>query len=485
LTSEKYQGKEFRTHLQANSEEDLNEMIAGLHAYALEYGLDPPRILQRGPDPDGGFEASISSHNKNPIDWIREKFRGRGGEKAYEEDDVILLPERAGYSSYGYESRSDTPEMQERQRIWKDLQEKLRTKKGEEEPKEDPRRRKTEREQAGSRDFLGFGSRFGKWKEERTEEQEFKKKQEAGEVDWQAESPKEKREQEETAIKARKEGIEAAKKARAAERRSRPKEMAEHIKAREEAFKAEERAKILETELEGGPIQGIMYAVTKDPETGQVTTRRRLPKSGEYILDKGEEVEYGPPVQVLRDKWGRELGEIPLRGKRRETSAQLQLTELGLREKQGKLLEAKLEEAEESIRLKKRERKAKQILGPVKGTVRGVMGGVMTTVAGVGSVAGGVRVDPRPYRTEKPKLTPDRPRMPIGPKADPSKLFPSPRRIQPSESTPGRSPIPRMPTPSLPKMSLFPQAPKPPIQRKKGRQSTHGDQMRRMRRKLF
>jgi len=463
----KYQGKEFRTHLQANSEEDLNEMIAGLHAYAMEYGLDPPKILQRGPDPDGGFEASISSHNKNPLEWIKEKFRGRGGEKAYEEEEEIpLLAERAGPSSYGYGSSSEEVP-------------------GQEQPKEEPRRRKTEEGQTGSRDFLGFGSRFGKWKEERTEEQEFRRKQEAGEVDWQAESPKEKRAQEETTIKARKEGIEAARKARAAERRSRPKEMAEHIKAREEAAKAEERAKILETELEGGPIQGIMYAVIKDPVTGQVTSRRKLPRTGEYVLRQEEEVEYGPPVQILRDKWGREIGEIPLRGRRRETSAQLQLTELGLRERQGKLLEAKLEEATEAIKLKKRERKAKQILGPAKGTVRGIMGGVMTTVAGVGSVAGGVRIDPRPYRTEKPKMLPDRPQMPMGPRADTSKLFPSPRRTQPSESPIGRPSVPKMPTPSLPRTSLFPQAPKPPVQRKKGRQSTHGDQMRRMRRRLF
>jgi len=52
---------------------DLDEMIGGLNEYAGEHGLEPITILRRRRDPDGGFEATVSAHNWNPIKWVKKK----------------------------------------------------------------------------------------------------------------------------------------------------------------------------------------------------------------------------------------------------------------------------------------------------------------------------------------------------------------------------------------------------------------------------
>ena len=85
----KYQGKEFRTYIQANSEEALDEMIGQTQKYSKRVRTGPIRLLEKRHDPDGGWEATIVAHNWNPIRWIKEKFGGkREGEEpelSYEE----------------------------------------------------------------------------------------------------------------------------------------------------------------------------------------------------------------------------------------------------------------------------------------------------------------------------------------------------------------------------------------------------------------
>jgi len=79
----KYQGKEFTTNLQANTEAELDALITGLNKYAKQHNIESVQILQKKRDPDGGWEAVVKAHNWNPIQWVKEKFKEKG-EKAKE-----------------------------------------------------------------------------------------------------------------------------------------------------------------------------------------------------------------------------------------------------------------------------------------------------------------------------------------------------------------------------------------------------------------
>jgi len=68
-----YQGREFKATLQANSKRELDHLLSGLKEYARENELEDFNLLQYRHDPDGGYEATISAHNWNPISWLKEK----------------------------------------------------------------------------------------------------------------------------------------------------------------------------------------------------------------------------------------------------------------------------------------------------------------------------------------------------------------------------------------------------------------------------
>lgn len=67
-----YQGKEFTCIVQAPTMEDIEFMIHDLEDYADEHGLEQFEVLQKGPDPDGGYKAVIVAHNWNPLTWLAE-----------------------------------------------------------------------------------------------------------------------------------------------------------------------------------------------------------------------------------------------------------------------------------------------------------------------------------------------------------------------------------------------------------------------------
>ena len=90
----KYQGREFRTYLQAPTERELSQMIRGIRTYAKEIGAGPIKVVQKGRDPDGGWEAMVVAHNWNPIKWIKRKIEERKPEvKAEHEAEKELLEE--------------------------------------------------------------------------------------------------------------------------------------------------------------------------------------------------------------------------------------------------------------------------------------------------------------------------------------------------------------------------------------------------------
>lgn len=79
---ERYQGKEIEVTLQAPDEPTLRHMIGELEGYASKVGLEPPEVLNVGPDPDGGFKAIVIAHNVNLFKWVektRAKWEARGG----------------------------------------------------------------------------------------------------------------------------------------------------------------------------------------------------------------------------------------------------------------------------------------------------------------------------------------------------------------------------------------------------------------------
>lgn len=75
----RYQGREVRVHIKANTLPELNRMITGMRKYAVAHKLGAIKVLRKHKDPDGGYEATIVAHNWNPLKWIAEKWEARGG----------------------------------------------------------------------------------------------------------------------------------------------------------------------------------------------------------------------------------------------------------------------------------------------------------------------------------------------------------------------------------------------------------------------
>lgn len=74
-----YQGKEFTCIVQTPTMEDIEFMIHDLSDYADEHGLEHFEVLNKGPDPDGGYRAIIVAHNWNPLAWLSERYQARAG----------------------------------------------------------------------------------------------------------------------------------------------------------------------------------------------------------------------------------------------------------------------------------------------------------------------------------------------------------------------------------------------------------------------
>ena len=75
----RYQGREVRVHIKANTLSELNRMITGMRKYAQAHKLGAIQVLRKHKDPDGGYEATIVAHNWNPLKWVAEKWEARGG----------------------------------------------------------------------------------------------------------------------------------------------------------------------------------------------------------------------------------------------------------------------------------------------------------------------------------------------------------------------------------------------------------------------
>jgi len=68
-----YQGKESTVILQAPSRKELSTLIRSTRSHAKKNGMDRFRVLEKGKDPDGGYRATVTAHNLNPITWIKSK----------------------------------------------------------------------------------------------------------------------------------------------------------------------------------------------------------------------------------------------------------------------------------------------------------------------------------------------------------------------------------------------------------------------------
>ena len=86
----RYQGREFETTLQAPTLKVLNKEIKDLRTYARKEGMGRVRILQKGPDPDGGFKAIVTAHNWNPVKWVKGKLTRKKPEAATTESQETL-----------------------------------------------------------------------------------------------------------------------------------------------------------------------------------------------------------------------------------------------------------------------------------------------------------------------------------------------------------------------------------------------------------
>jgi len=81
----KYQGKELQSTLQAPNIASLQEMVNSAMKFAGENKLEDFKVLEFGPDPDGGYRAIVTAHNWNPISWIKGKLTKK---KAPEEEEI-------------------------------------------------------------------------------------------------------------------------------------------------------------------------------------------------------------------------------------------------------------------------------------------------------------------------------------------------------------------------------------------------------------
>jgi len=86
----KYQGKELQSTLQAPNAASLQEMVNSAKRFAGENKLEDFKVIEFGPDPDGGYRAIVTAHNWNPISWIKGKLTKK---KAAEEE--LQLPSGA------------------------------------------------------------------------------------------------------------------------------------------------------------------------------------------------------------------------------------------------------------------------------------------------------------------------------------------------------------------------------------------------------
>ncbi len=346
----RYQGKEVTSTIQAPTKEILDRMVRGMEHYSRTHGLGPVRILDSGPDPDGGYKAVLASHNLNPLKWIKEKWmesRERGGE-----------------------------------------------------------------------------------------EREYKQRRQRGEVPTEELSPKEQREQIESARRQEEEKAKAGQRVRTAERKRRPHAIKEQARAFEEAQTAEERARVLETELYGQPLER--------------------------------------PEEIIRDRWGKELYRRPLSAKRREEAAKLELAQKRITEKGLGLIEEKYKEAEEALKERRVAKKRGKILGPAEAIARGVAG----TVEAVGrGLPMSVRTEPyRPPRMPSPLATP-RSTAPGGPPTTGFGSTPKPPDLSHLRELQMRTPQIRQPTRQPTRQPRQPSKPK--------KKNTYNQQMARIRRMLF
>lgn len=80
---EKYQGNELTTYLQAPNKTALNRLIKDTKVFAENHGLGKIDVVNKKPDPDGGWEAIIKAHNENPIKWLKAKIEEKKLKKKY------------------------------------------------------------------------------------------------------------------------------------------------------------------------------------------------------------------------------------------------------------------------------------------------------------------------------------------------------------------------------------------------------------------
>jgi len=272
-----------------------------------------------------------------------------------------------------------------------------------------------------------------KHKRETAGEKEFEERRRRGEVSPEELSPRERREQLETARRVSEEAAKAAGRARREERKAAPGIARKAMEAAEMARAAEERAKLLETQLYGAPHER--------------------------------------PEEVIRDRWGREIGRRPLGAQRREEAAKLELAQRRMTERGISLTEERFRAAEEAIKERRVAKRRGKILGPAREVARGIAG----VVESVGRTGAGFGVRTAPYKMRPPALIPTmrptpRPRQTMGPTPQPPDLS-ALRRLQ------------TQPT-GLPKVSLFPTQ-RPPTKRKPRGRNTYNDSKRKMRRNLF
>jgi hypothetical protein len=247
------------------------------------------------------------------------------------------------------------------------------------------------------------------------EEREFRQRQERGEIPVGALSPEELKRQEKARLEYSKSAAEAARKARSEQFKSQEELAKQQFKSTEEARLAEERAKILETEAYGQPLQAKFFAVKRDPKSYKITGVEDLGADLDMAQKRVGELRSSSPgswslVQgrgVVYDSSGRPIGIQGMpKGGAREFGAQVAKTtyETGMAQMRmtGTLAKAQEEELKNILAKRKREK----ILGPIKAVTREVEG-VVTDVSRVAGSLGGPLKGPAYPRvpTSVPRLT--------------------------------------------------------------------------------
>lgn len=102
----KYQGREFTSTLQAPNKGELNSLVSSARKFARTHHMENFKILESGKDPDGGYRAIVTAHNWNPINWIKEKIKGKKKEEEKGEK-PLQLPSPGETSSEREESTEE------------------------------------------------------------------------------------------------------------------------------------------------------------------------------------------------------------------------------------------------------------------------------------------------------------------------------------------------------------------------------------------